>query len=46
MRAADCSRSRPNKLAGSARRGAVADRSRRELGMAACELSDGDFPAR
>lgn len=32
-----------NKLADSARRGAVADRSRRELGMAACDLSDTDL---
>ena len=32
-----------NKLADSARRGAVADRSRRELGMAAAELSDDDL---
>jgi RNA polymerase sigma factor (sigma-70 family) len=32
-----------NKLADSARRGAVADRSRRELGMAVSELSDDDL---
>src|ERR1700742_4556001 len=32
-----------DKLADSARRGAVADRSRRELGMAACELTDSDL---